>query len=283
MKNLSYILLTLSLLLTFTSCNQKEKKIAKIIDRITEKQMADINEIIAATFDLNADSVDFGYGIRQDTLYFIDYNKFSLEDRDIDVQKKFLLAALCSESPDTKELFAQIADVPAVLQFIYVDTIGHTIYLPIDINSSELKESLSKEYTPQDVLNLYIDLTNDTKDSVTCSIEDNYFVISVFDEHTDVRLLVDSIKTATLNEDEDLFDFFNWDKIEDKMSEGFQKETKELGAEILINIYKHQPYLFRELVKANLGFEFRLLDDVTGNGFFWKCKNSDLKEIGNNK
>lgn len=284
MKKITLLMVALSLLLAFTGCNQKEKKIAKIIDGITEEQMGEINEIVAASWDLDADKVVFDIGYTHDTIYISCYDTFSIESPDRDLQKDFLFAALCSNSPETKGLLEQIAAVPAVLLFAYADDASHTLYLT-ESNPNEIKEALAKEYTPHDVLNSYMDLAN--ADFVgkgeKLSIEDNYFVVSVFDKDYDVHSLIDSLKTEALNEDEDIFDIINWDKWEDKMSEDLQKETRESGIGFLFYLYKHQQYIFRELVKANLGFEFRLLDNATGNGFFYKCKNSDLKELWNNK
>lgn len=284
MKKISYILLTLSLLLTFTGCNQKEKKLAEkeknlsiIVGGITDAQKGVINEIIAAAFDLDADSVDFGYEIYQDTLYFIDYNKFSLEKYDKDLQKKFLLGALCNESPDIKELFAQIADVPAFLQFMYVDTVGHTTYLPIDINSSELKKSLSKEYATIDILKSYTDMVNCSFKEGKLSLEKSYFVVTFYDNNYDIESYIDSLKAESL--DEDYYDIINWDNYENKMSKEIQDEAEWLCLLLLEKIYDHNPYIFNEIIKANLGFELRLSGKNKEKSTSVRLDNSDLHEL----
>lgn len=284
MKRTNYLFLVLALLLTFIGCNQKEKKLAEreknlalIVDGITDSQMGVINEIIAAAFDLDADSVDFGVEFRNDTLYFIDYNKFSLGERDIDLQKKFLLAALCSETPDKKELFAQIADVPALLQFMYVDTVEHKIYLPTDINSSELKESLSKEYTPIDILKSYTDMVNCSFKEGKLSLEKSYFVVSFYDNDYDIESYIDSLKAEAL--DEDYYDIINWDNYENKMSKEIQDEAEWLCLLLLVEIYNHNPYIFNEIIKADLGFELRLSGKNKEKGTSVRLDNSDLHEL----
>ncbi len=284
MRKTSYFLLTFVLLLTFASCNQTEKKLAEkeknlsiIVDGITNAQMGVINEIIAAAFDLDADSVNFGYEVHQDTLYFIDYNKFSIEKYDKDLQKKFLLAALCSEAPETKELFAQIADVPALLEFMYVDTVGHTTYLPIDINSSELKKSLSKEYTSIDILKSYTDKVNYSFKEGKLSLEKSNFVVTLYDNNYDIESHIDSLKAEAL--DEDYYDIINWDKYENKMSKEVQDEAEWLCLLLLEAIYNHNPYIFNEIIKADLGFELRLSGKNKEKGTSVRLDNSDLHEL----
>ena len=89
MKKITLLMVALSLLLAFTGCNQKEKKIAKIIDGITEEQMGEINEIVAASWDLDADKVVFDIGYTHDTIYISCYDTFSIESLDRNLQKDF--------------------------------------------------------------------------------------------------------------------------------------------------------------------------------------------------
>lgn len=287
MKKITLLMVALSLLLAFTGCNLKEKKLAIkekkleiIAAGISQEQMEGINEIIADAFDLYADSVSFGFGVRNDTLYFIDINKFSIDPFDFDLQKLFLLSALCSDSPDTKGLLAQIAEVPAVLQFIYVDSIEHIIYQN-DIDAPELRGALSKEYTPHDVLNSYMYLANAdfVEKGDKLSIEENYFVVNYYDRDYDIRSHIDSLKTEAM--DEDYYDIINWDKYENKISKEIQDEAEFLCLFLIEEFYNHSPYIFNEIIKANLGFELRLSGEDTEKCASARINNNELHDLIN--
>jgi len=290
MKKTSYFLLTLALLLTFAGCNQKEKKLAVIeqnlaliVDGVTEEQMGAINEIVAASYDLDADKVKFDIGHTNDTLYISCYDTFSIErpDRDFknilkvqDLQKKFLFAALCSNSPETKRLLEQIADVPAVLKIIYADTVSHKKYV-VETKQGEIEEALLKENTPTDVLNSYSDLVNAfSNDDIKLSLEKNFFVVNIYDKDYDIKSHIDSLKTEAL--DEDYYDIINWDKYENKMSQEIQDEADFLCLFFIEALYNHLPYIFNEIIKGNLGFELRLSGENKEKAAIARLDNDDL-------
>ena len=266
----------LALIVTFAGCNQKEKKIAKIIDGITEEQMGEINKIVAASWNLDADKVVFDIGYTHDTIYISCYDTFSIESPDRDLQKDFLFAALCSNSPETEGLLAQIAAVPAVLLFAYADDVSHTLDLT-ETNPNEIIEALVKDYTPKDVLNSYTDLMNENSDRIKLSIEENNFVVTIYDNDYNIDSYVDSMKSDALSEG--LLGIFNWDNIENMISEDLQEEANELCYDIIGEFSKHQPYILKEIIKANLGFELRLSAEDAEKGVFARCDNNRLKII----
>ena len=283
MKRTNYILLALTLLLTFAGCNQKEKKLAVIeqnlaliVDGVTEEQMGAINEIVAASFDLCADKVMFDIGYTHDTVHISCYDTFSIESPNRDLQKKFLFAALCSNSPETKGLLEQIADIPVVLQFMYADTISHKTY-STEAKTDEIKEALLKKNTPTDILQYYTNLANDLNDDIKLSIEKNYFVVNFFDKDYDLKSYIDSIKAEAL--DEDMYDFFNWDKIEDKMFQEIQDEAEFLCLFFIEELYNHCPYIFNEIIKGKLGFELRLSGGNTEKAAIARLDNDDLHDL----
>lgn len=69
MKRTNFILLALTLLLTFAGCNQKEKELEKIVDGINNEQILDIYKIAASAFDKNAYPENY-LKQRNDTLIF---------------------------------------------------------------------------------------------------------------------------------------------------------------------------------------------------------------------
>ena len=283
MKRTNYILLALTLLLTFAGCNQKEKKLAVIeqnlaliVDGVTEEQMGAINEIVAASYDLSADKVTFDIGYTHDTIYISCFDTFSIESPNQDLQKKFLLAALCSNSPETKELLEQIANVPAVLQFIYADTISHKIY-STEAKTDEINEALLKKNTPLDILKSYTDLANDLNDDIKLSIEKNFFVVNFYDKDYDLKSYIDSIKAEALNED--MYDLFNWDNIENKMFQEIQDEAEFLCLFFIEELYNHCPYIFNEIIKGKLGFELRLSGGNSEKAAIARLDNDDLHDL----
>lgn len=276
MRKINCFLMILALIVTFAGCNQKEKKIAKIIDGITEEQMGEINKIVAASWNLDADKVVFDIGYTHDTIYISCYDTFSIESPDRDLQKDFLFAALCSNSPETEGLLAQIAAVPAVLLFAYADDVSHTLDLT-ETNPNEIIEALVKDYTPKDVLNSYTDLMNENSDRIKLSIEENNFVVTIYDNDYNIDSYVDSMKSDALSEG--LLGIFNWDNIENMISEDLQEEANELCYDIIGEFSKHQPYILKEIIKANLGFELRLSAEDAEKGVFARCDNNRLKII----
>ena len=276
MRKINCFLMILALIVTFAGCNQKEKKIAKIIDGITEEQMGEINKIVAASWNLDADKVVFDIGYTHDTIYISCYDTCSIESPDRDLQKDFLFAALCSNSPETEGLLAQIAAVPAVLLFAYADDVSHTLDLT-ETNPNEIKEALVKDYTPKDVLNSYTDLMNENSDRIKLSIEENNFVVTIYDNDYNIDSYVDSMKSDALSEG--LLGIFNWDNIENMISEDLQEEANELCYDIIGEFSKHQPYILKEIIKANLGFELRLSAEDAEKGVFARCDNNRLKII----
>lgn len=122
MKNVSYILLTLSLMLTFAGCNQKEKKLQQIV--LTDEQIIvirdittsalDIDDIIKSTSSYRGDTLVFGIVV--DTLSDDNVERITKGEQRL---KKYLLTALCNESSQVKELLSQIAEVPANFKLTY--------------------------------------------------------------------------------------------------------------------------------------------------------------------
>ncbi len=278
MKKTSFFLLVLTVLLTLASCNQKEKKLAKIVDGITAEQLDAIREITAEAFGMDADSIDFGYGFSNDTLYFVGYDNHCYEGYDFNLRKEFILAALCSDASETKGLLSQISEVPAALEFFFVDTIGHSLYNPT-VSNAEIKGALSKNYTSRDALSSYVNFVKDKQD---ITLENDYVVLSVnknglFNgiEET-VQQDIDDAKNSFLANIDDIVDINLYkDKISESYIKNFQNNAKETIVEI--GLFEDVGY-FGKLMKNNdVGFIVRFKDSDKNIDIVWEP--DELKQL----
>ena len=184
--------------LSFASCNQKERKLSKIIDGITAEQKKDLKEIIiGSTIFLEPDSFNLNIVQQKDTVFFcideIDIGtkrenpiqkngKENTNDEEsfresgsvdetveqestdesfesiLELCKPYLLSAFCSESSNLKELLQQIADVPACIVIVLGDSPDISQSDFIVISSAELKKALLSECSTRTTLTSYIDL-----------------------------------------------------------------------------------------------------------------------------
>ena len=267
MKRTSYFFGVLALLLAFGGCNQKEKKLQKIIDEPTAEQVHTIGEIIAAAID---EDIDCYVSSINDTFLIIgrcDFTKNDLNkaNETKELQKTFLLTALCSDSPDIRNITQKIADVPAVIQLSYEDTLGHQLFT-LDINNVELKEALSKKYKPTDVISSLIELANaQLKPEGFAKLEGNYVVYGI---NTDsvissleecVEQDIANAKGSFLSNIDEILDL---DKYKDKISESYTKEMQTYYKELLIEerLLSGDNYLTKLMKRNDLGFVVRLYD-----------------------
>ena len=267
MKKTSYFLLTLTLLLTFAGCNQKEKKLAKIVEESTDEQIHTIGDIIKAAIGKDLDCY---VSSTNDTLLLIGSYNFTKDDLNKaneakELQKKFLLSALCSDSPELRDVIQKIADVPAVIQLSYDDTIGHQLF-KLDINNIELREALSKKYKPTDVLSSLLESYNvRLKPEGFTKMDVNYVV---FEINTDsvissleelVEQDIANAKGSFLSNIDEILDL---DKYKDKISESYTKEFQSYYKELFIEerLLSGEYYLTKLMKRNDMGFVVKLYD-----------------------
>lgn len=267
MKRTSYFFGVLALLLTFGGCNQKEKKLAEIVDEPTDEQVHTIGDITTAAIGKD---IDCYVSSINDTFLIIgrcDFTKNDLNKANEakELQKKFLLSALCSDSPDLLDITQKIADVPAVIQLSYEDTLGHQLF-KLDINNVELKEALSKKYKPTDVLSSLIELKNARlKPEGFAKLEGNYVVYGI---NTDsvissleewVEQDIADAKSSFLSNIDEILDL---DKYKDKIFESYTKEIQSYYKELSIEerVLSGEDYLTKLMKRNDMGIVFRLYD-----------------------
>ena len=267
MKRTSFFLLALTLLLTFAGCNQKEKKLAKIVEEPTDEQIHIIGNITKAAIGKDLDCY---VNCTNDTFLLIGSYNFTKDDLNKanetkELQKKFLLSAFCSDSPELRDIMQKIADVPAVIQLSYEDTIRHQLF-KLDINNVELREALSKKYKPTDALSSLLELENErAKPKGFTKLEVNYVVFGINTDSliSDLEELVEQdiadAKGSFLSNIDEILDL---DKYKDKISESYTKEFQSYYKELLIeeHLLSGEDYLTKLMKRNDLGFIFRFYD-----------------------
>ena len=279
MKNVSYILLTLSLMLTFAGCNQKEKKLQQIV--LTDEQIIvnrdittsalDIDDIIKSTSSYRGDTLVFGIVV--DTLSDDNVERITKGEQRL---KKYLLTALCNESSQVKELLSQIAEVPANFKLTYGDNITEE-KISVTLNATEIKDALAKKYKQRDVLGNYFGwlsfYESDEEYNVRSRFEKidekEYIVVvyasdsmfSVINER--VNFDIDNAKDNFLFDIDDIVDLNEYkDKISKKYRDEYAEYIKEYFMEEGLFDNMNIPKLMQ---KTNVGLIIRF-KDKSSNG-----------------
>ena len=279
MKNVSYILLTLSLMLTFAGCNQKEKKLQQIV--LTDEQIIvirdittsalDIDDIIKSTSSYRGDTLVFGIVV--DTLSDDNVERITKGEQRL---KKYLLTALCNESSQVKELLSQIAEVPANFKLTYGDNITEE-KISVTLNATEIKDALAKKYKQRDVLGNYFGwlsfYESDEEYNVRSRFEKidekEYIVVvyasdsmfSVINER--VNFDIDNAKDNFLFDIDDIVDLNEYkDKISKKYRDDYAEYIKEYFMEEGLFDNMNIPKLMQ---KTNVGLIIRF-KDKSSNG-----------------
>lgn len=278
MKRTNYLLLALTLLLTFAGCNQKEKKLAKIVDGITQEQRLVVFDIMASALDMDFNPSSH-YGYRDDTLVFgIEVDTLSEKKVEIITKgeqqlKNYLLTALCNESSQVKELLSQIAEVPAYLKLTYED-LSTEKNIDVILNATEIEEALVKEYKHRDVLESFFKWFSfkesdeeynvrscfekiNEKDYIVVECTSDTSLLSVIDEK--VNSDIDNAKDNFLFDIDDIVDLNEYKgKISKKYQDDFAEYLKEyyMEEEELFD----NDYIPKLMQKSNAGLVIRFKD-----------------------
>ena len=280
MKKVSYILLALSLMLTFAGCNQKEKKLQQIV--LTDEQIIvirdittsalDIDDIIKSTSSYRGDTLVFGIVV--DTLSDDNVERITKGEQRL---KKYLLTALCNESSQVKELLSQIAEVPANFKLTYGDNITEE-KISVTLNATEIKDALAKKYKQRDVLGNYFEwlsfYESDEEYNVSSRFEKidekDYIVVEIAADSalSSIDKLVNSdIEDAKNNFSIDIDEIIDLDKYKNKISEKYREEVANYlkeeyieSGEMFIN-----KYIASLMQQANVGSIIRFRDKKSDN------------------
>jgi hypothetical protein len=280
MKKVSYILLALSLMLTFAGCNQKEKKLQQIV--LTDEQIIVIrdittsalviDDIIKSTSSYRGDTLVFGIVV--DTLSDDNVERITKGEQRL---KKYLLTALCNESSQVKELLSQIAEVPANFKLTYGDNITEE-KISVTLNATEIKDALAKKYKQRDVLGNYFEwlsfYESDEEYNVSSRFEKidekDYIVVEIAADSalSSIDKLVNSdIEDAKNNFSIDIDEIIDLDKYKNKISEKYREEVANYlkeeyieSGEMFIN-----KYIASLMQQANVGSIIRFRDKKSDN------------------
>ena len=283
MRKINCFLVVLALLVTFAGCNQKEKKLEKITEGISQAQWYLINEIAASAFDKNVHpSSSFTY--RNDTLMFeividtLTEGKVKQAKNGEKLLKNYLLTALCCENSPVKELFSHIAEAPTPLKLFYGDSSEKEKIIML-VSGTEIRDALAKEYGQRNVLENYFEwlsfyeFDEDEEFNVSSCFEKinekDYIVVeyasdsmlSYIDEK--VNFDIDNAKDNFLIDIDDIVDF---DKYKNKISEKYREEIAEYIKEEYVEeggLFDNK-YIPELMQKTNVGLIFRLKDKSSG-------------------
>lgn len=301
MKRTNYILLALTLLLTFVGCNQKEKKLAKIVDGITTEQ----SEAIKATLNFS-DNLDLKIAQQADTVVFAVVEIASSKDNDEDYEvaedesnedsiddesqkkkimssvKTYLLSAFCSD-PIVKDLLQQIADISAHIKFTFGNDEKEANPDIVIIGNAELQKVLAEKYTSHDVLISYIDVLNaiSSDKETKIFIEGNYVTIeyridSVFADIEDrVEYDIYMAKNSFLSNIDDIVDF---EQYKGEISESYVKEYQDKIKESLLEEDDFFNW-FKPLLKDNAGLIVRYSDNNSDKSIDVVFEPDELKQL----
>ena len=273
MKKVSYILLALSLMLTFAGCNQKEKKLQQIV--LTDEQIivirdittsALIDDIIKSTSSYRGDTLVFGIVV--DTLSDDNVERITKGEQRL---KKYLLTALCNESSQVKELLSQIAEVPANFKLTYGDNITEK-KISVTLNATEIKDALAKKYKQRDVLGNYFEwlsfYESDEEHNVSSrfeKIDEKEYIVVVYASDSmffvineRVNFDIDNAKDNFLFDIDDIVDLNEYkDKISKKYRDDYAEFVKEYFMEEGLFDNMYIPKLMQ---KTNVGLIIRYED-----------------------